>query len=58
LATSFVFFIWLAVFQQALWLAFFRSIADTRDIQKTVAEKSEAFAGNLSEIPPVKNTDN
>lgn len=56
-AVSFVFFAWFAIFQQALWLAFFKSIAGTRDIVKAAAEKEKetAITGNLPEIPPVKN---
>ena len=53
LAIGFVFFAWFAIFQQALWLAFFKAIAGTRDAKKTVAEKEAAFTdNNLPEIPP------
>ncbi len=55
LVASFVFFVWFAIFQQALWLAFFKSIAGTRDTQKSTEEKSAVFTDNLPEIPPVKN---
>jgi hypothetical protein len=56
-AASFVFFAWFAIFQQALWLAFFKSIAGMRETQKVVVEKEKeaALAGNIPEIPPVKN---
>jgi hypothetical protein len=53
LAAGFVFFAWFAIFQQALWLAFFKAIAGTRDTEKTAAEKEAAFAdNNLPETPP------
>jgi hypothetical protein len=55
LAVSFVFFVWFAIFQQALWLAFFKSIAGASDTKKAVAEKETAFTDSLPEIPPVKN---
>jgi hypothetical protein len=60
LVASFVFFAWFAIFQQALWLAFFKSIAGTRDIMKASVEKEKetTLAVNIPEIPPVKNTDN
>lgn len=55
LAAGFVFFAWFAIFQQALWLAFFKAIADARDTRKTVAEKDAAFTdNNLPEIPPAQ----
>jgi hypothetical protein len=57
LVISFVFFTWFAVFQQALWLTFFKSIASPRDIVKATAEKEKETATtvNIPEIPPVKN---
>lgn len=59
LAVSFVFFAWFAIFQQAMWLAFFKSIAGTRDTQKVATEKENVLVGdNLPEIPPVKNIEN
>lgn len=56
-AMSFVFFAWFAIFQQALWLAFFKSIAGARDIIKVSVEKEKetTLAPNIPEIPPVKN---
>lgn len=55
LATGFVFFAWFAIFQQALWLAFFKAIAGAHDTRKTVAEKDAAFTdNNLPEIPPAQ----
>lgn len=59
LAVSFVFFAWFAIFQQALWLAFFKSIAGVRESQKVATEKENVLVGdNLPEIPPVKNIEN
>jgi hypothetical protein len=55
LVVSFVFFVWFAVFQQALWMAFFKSITSIRDTKIAVTEKETAFADSLPEIPPVKN---
>ncbi|MEK9151456.1 MAG: hypothetical protein AAB547_02390 [Patescibacteria group bacterium] len=55
LAIGFASFAWFAVFQQALWLAFFKSIASPREPEKVV-EKEEAalITTNLPEIPPAQ----
>lgn len=54
LATGLVFFSWFSVFQQALWIAFFKAIAGTHDTQKATAEKETAIANNnLPETPTI-----
>lgn len=46
-------FTWFAVFQQALWLVFFKSIAGPRVTETAATEKAEALiSGNLPETPP------
>lgn len=55
LATGLALFSWFAVFQQALWIAFFRAIAGTSGTEKAVTEKESAFAEtNLPETPPAR----
>ncbi|MFZ2299544.1 MAG: hypothetical protein WAW00_00205 [Candidatus Moraniibacteriota bacterium] len=56
LAIGFALFAWFAVFQQALWIAFFKSIAGPRDTEEPIKEKESVPIGNdtLPEIPPAQ----
>lgn len=52
LIVSFVFFTWFALFEQALWLAFFQSIGGRRKEIRTVKEKENSLdADILPEVP-------
>lgn len=54
LIISFVFFAWFAIFQQALWIAFFKAIASTTKKETSAVEKSATFTeNNLPETPSV-----
>lgn len=50
LGVDFVSFTWFAVFNLALWIAFFKAIASTPAPEKTVPEKT--LADNLPDTPP------
>lgn len=55
LAIGIASFAWFAVFQQALWLAFFKSVASQQETAKQAEEKESAPIGdNLPEIPPAQ----
>jgi hypothetical protein len=54
LIIGFVFFTWFAIFQQALWIAFFKTIASTTKKETSTVEKSATFVeNNLPETPSV-----
>ena len=56
LVLGFVLFSWFVVFQQALWIAFFKSLAGPRKTDKPIKEKEGVLVGNdtLPEIPPAQ----
>jgi len=55
LIVSFVSFTWFALFEQALWLAFFQSIGGKYDQSKAVKEKENGLdAEVLPEVPPAQ----
>lgn len=51
-----LFFAWFALFQQALWIAFFRTIAGTENKEKVVTEKTAPFVENtkVPDVPPIQ----
>jgi len=50
-----IFFAWFSIFQQALWLAFFKSIAGQDKTEELVKEKESALdTQTLPEIPPAQ----
>lgn len=55
LIASFVFFAWFALFEQALWLAFFQSIGGKQKESRTVKEKVNSLDTDvLPEVPPAQ----
>lgn len=55
LIVGFVFFAWFSIFQQALWLAFFKDIAGPKETEETIKEKEVVFNNQtLPEIPPAQ----
>lgn len=50
-----LFFTWFGIFQQALWLAFFKSIAGSHKTEELAKEKETVFDNQtLPEIPPAQ----
>lgn len=50
-----IFFTWFSIFQQALWLAFFKSIAGPHEAKELAGEKELALDNHtLPEIPPAQ----
>lgn len=51
-----VFFAWFAIFQQTLWMVFFRTIAKEENREKSVPEKTTSFIENnkVPDVPPVQ----
>lgn len=56
LVISGIFFAWFAIFQQALWIAFFKAIAGTENKDKVVTEKAAPFIENnkVPDVPPIQ----
>jgi hypothetical protein len=55
LVIGLVFFAWFSIFQQALWLAFFKFIASPRETKEAVKEKEPTLDNRtLPEIPPAQ----
>ncbi len=55
LIVSFIFFAWFALFEQALWLAFFQSIGGKHKESRAVKEKENGLDTDaLPEVPPAQ----
>ncbi|HLC95233.1 MAG TPA: hypothetical protein VJH89_01980 [Patescibacteria group bacterium] len=53
-ALSFILLAWFTIFQQALWIAFFKNIASTPDAKQTTKKTEEVPSDNIPETPPVQ----